>query len=130
MKLADKIKELLSQDIASGLTCDEIGRKIGTKGGTVWSWLHHDKEPKRENIVKLARAYNVPMYYFYPEENFKIAEDTGSYKPSDDIDIKIINNLRGMTRSDKLAILEYIEDQKLLKEIKKVKANEQNRPKH
>lgn len=54
--IAQKLRELR---IKSGLTADEVGKKIGKSGKTVNAWEHNHGQPDAEILIALCDIYGV-----------------------------------------------------------------------
>lgn len=54
--IAQKLRELR---IKSGLTADEVGKKIGKSGKTVNAWEHNHGQPDAEILIALCDIYEV-----------------------------------------------------------------------
>ena len=54
--IAQKLRELR---IKSGLTADEVGKKIGKSGKTVNAWEHNHVQPDAEILIALCDIYEV-----------------------------------------------------------------------
>lgn len=54
--IAQKLQELR---IKSGLTADEVGKKIGKSGKTVNAWEHNHGQPDAETLIALCDIYDV-----------------------------------------------------------------------
>jgi putative transcriptional regulator len=54
------------------LTQAELGNRIGKNKATIVHWENGDKHPRKNNIVALAREFNVPVDFFMTTKQTKI----------------------------------------------------------
>lgn len=59
-----------------GMTQKQLADKMGVHKQVVANWLNGSRNPKRENIKKLADILDLPISFFY-EEGQKNFENTG-----------------------------------------------------
>ena len=87
--IAKKIKELR---VASGLTQGQLARKIHVTPNTVSRWESGEYKPKIEDLERLSRVLDRPLWAFMPGDTGPATEDqkallsaTGDL-PSEDIE--------------------------------------------
>jgi len=78
-----------------GITQKQLADKMGVHKQVIANWLSGKRNPKRENVKKLAEILDLPISFFYEEgqknfENFGIIGDNNSNNFNSDMkDIKI-----------------------------------------
>ena len=115
--LIEKIRELIRGDNQTGLRDWQIAKKIGVSQANVTKWMSQDIKPTHDSLEKIRKAYDLSAGYF---SETKIDTEVNSDE-LDDLDVLILKSTRGMSREEKRNFIDYISDQKLLKEIKKLK---------
>lgn len=65
MDILLKIKHLLDSEKK---TITEVAKELGVNRSTIYSW-GNNTYPKVDQLLKLAQVYNVPIFYFFEEEN-------------------------------------------------------------
>lgn len=68
MKVGEKIKKAR---LEKGLTQKEIAQKIGISQPTYTQWENGTRNPKRETLIKIATALDVPIALLYDDYVFK-----------------------------------------------------------
>lgn len=64
----NKVKELLQQELSSGVTKYKLARLIKIPPSSLSNYLYADIEPRYVSLQKIADYFNVPVSYFVSEE--------------------------------------------------------------
>lgn len=117
MKIEEIRKTLFEEIKAFGGSLNKVAIHYKLPYSTLWNIVNRgdDYRPDDKTIHKIAAGLGVKPIY---QSVYSISED-GEGWGVDEVDKKILKALQGMTLGEKGNILEYIEDQKLLKEVKR-----------
>lgn len=114
-----RLKEIINKELQLfGGSLNKLALHHKLPYSTLWNLLNRGDEydPDKKTIEKIATGLGVDINYILTPIVSDSAEPEYSF---DDVDRQIIKAMRGMEREEKKAVLQHIEDQKLLKEIKR-----------
>lgn len=101
-----------------GITQKELADKLGVHKQVIANWLNGSRNPKRENIKKLAEILDLPISFFY-DDSQKNFENSGIIGNNNS------NNFNGDMKDIKLQLQDHeirllkLENAILRKELKK-----------
>ena len=114
-KLAKKIRDLL---YSKKITQTELSKRLGIHKQVVFNWLNGSRNPKMENLKKIATATNTPLSFFI-DDSQKNFENSGIIGNNNS------NNFNGDMKDIKLQLQDHeirilkLENEMLRKELKK-----------
>ena len=85
---------------------NELSNRAGLSSGMIYKWTKKDVEPTVESLIKVAKALEVPVEYFFETEvsdgkrdKIKLLTELAGQLTENQIDV-IINMIRGLTREN------------------------------
>lgn len=112
----NKLKHRL---IDLGISQKELADKLGVHKQVLANWLNGSRNPKRENIKKLAKVLDLPISFFYEEGQKNFIENSGIIGDNNS------NNFNADLKDFKIQLQDHeirilkLENEILRKELKK-----------
>lgn len=102
-----------------GYTQKQLAEKCGLATGTIQQYELNKREPRREQLQKIATALNVPLYELMGfDGSIRVKGD--KQRPFD-IAIQKIQNKEDLTCEEETAIIEYVESEHFRQEKEDIK---------
>ena len=102
-----------------GYTQKQLAEKCGMATGTIQQYELNKREPRREQLQKIATALNVPLYELMGFDG-SIRVNGNKQRPFD-IAIQKLQNKEGLTYEEEDIITEYVESEQFKQEKDDIK---------
>lgn len=108
------VKELLER---ADISQKAFAIEIGVSQPTVSDWMHNKKDPRGENLKKVAEYFNVSTHVVKGLDPIPKQEQRQETQPAEigDIDFALSGEIRDLSDDEKLDILDYVKFKKAQK---------------
>ena len=88
--------------INAGLSGEALGRLVGVSGATISGWENGKKNPRRDNLERLAAVLDVSVDYLLGKTEDPVQIDM------DRVDADLYKQLQDITPSEKAKVLAFV----------------------